>query len=200
MSAVTTTTRGTRKLSTPSSTIARWGVAALAATFLTILTACSGKSDAGPLFVGEDLGRTESGGAWDTGTTISFGAPKIRNPTDNPILVKDITLRPVEKNPGVSVTAVYVINLTGISETSGLAVGFPPANQANHVFVPAAGATLQPNTWYQVLFVVRIDKDGEWVFPSFDISYEANRRGYKANAPDGLRLCAPKGSPCGKAP
>lgn len=152
----------------------------------------------GPLDVGEDQGSSESGGSWDPGTVISFGAPKIRNPTDAPVVIKAITLKPNSKSPGVTVTAVYVVDMSGVSETSGLAIGFPPANQAHHTFVPAVGATLKPNSWYQILFVVRIDKPGEWAFPSFDLEYETDGRRYRATVHDGLRLCAPKGIACGR--
>lgn len=151
----------------------------------------------GPLFTGEESSRTESGGSWETGTVISFGAPKIRNPTSNTILIRKVSLTPETSKPGATVTAIYVVDLTGIGETTGLGVGFPPSNQAQHTFMPATGATLKPNTWYQVMFVVHLDRDGEWTFPSFEITYEAGDRRYKATVHDGLRLCAPKNMPCG---
>ncbi|MDI1460188.1 hypothetical protein QEZ54_04330 [Catellatospora sp. KI3] len=141
-------------------------------------------------------GRGLSGGSRDPGTVISFGASKVRNPTDEPLTVTGISLRGSNTQDGVTVTDVYVLDLTGITDTAGLANGFPPPSQATDPFVPAEGAVLSPNTWYQILFVIHVEKPGIWTFSDVEISYEANGEKFVATAPDGLRICAPRTVDC----
>ncbi len=175
-------------------TLVRTVAAALAAATLLLAGACTSPSTDGPLMVGEN--KAISGGSWDVGTTISFGAPKVRNPTDATMTVSKITPRLADKDSGLKITAIYIVDLSNPHETSGLAIGFPPANQSSDTFVPAEGATLGANRWFQVLFVAHVDKLGKWAMPSFDVTYTANGKKYVATVWDGLQLCAPSGVLC----
>jgi hypothetical protein len=60
----------------------------------------------------------------------------------------------------------------GFPPDSPLRQADPPTIQADHKFVPAVGAALKPNTTYQLMLVVRIQKASRWTFPSYDLVYE----------------------------
>ncbi|MDI1459712.1 hypothetical protein QEZ54_01905 [Catellatospora sp. KI3] len=164
--------------------------AALAAVILWI-AGCQMLATDGPLMTGQD--RTTSYGSWDVGSVLSFGSSKIRNPTDSPIRLVDVIADPPD---GLVVKAIYVVDLTDVQETSGLATGFPPPNQAGDTFTPVDGATLRANTWYQVMFMVEVVKQGRWTMPSYDLVYETEGREYRATAPHGLRVCSPQPTDC----
>jgi hypothetical protein len=67
-------------LFTPTKKVIGWGVVAAAITLLAAAGLLAYRTlplGTGPLFTGDSVTRTESGGAWNTGTLVSFGAPKI---------------------------------------------------------------------------------------------------------------------------
>ncbi len=165
------------------------------AALLFIPAGCSEAiGDDGPLFVGD--GHAVSAGSRDVGAIVSFGSPKVRNPTDDQMKVVDAVLKSEQGNPGVTVTDVYVLKLTGLNGTVMIGDGFPPVQQANHPFIPAKGAILEANSWYQIMFVMKVDTAGTWLFPEVELTYEADGETYTVTVPDGLRLCAPRTTDC----
>lgn len=172
---------------------------AVVVALLVAATACgNGVGRAGPLNLGP-VG-SEAGGTRDVGAVISFGVSLLKHEGNEDALITKVSLNSEQEAPGVTVTAVYVVDITGAHEISALADEFPPANEASLTFVPAEGATLVPGQTYQMMFVLRVDRPGEWFFPSYDLEYEVMPLRYSDTGGTGLRICAPAGVACGTMP
>lgn len=164
-------------------------------TGVIIATSGCSSSTGEPLDVGP--GGTFVSIARPVGTQVVFGVTIIKNNSADPIRITEVSFVSDQKHSGATVVESWVWNLTGVSTAVGIGEApFPPPQTSRDAYQLAKGATIEPFEPYQLVVVVRIDKDGAWHWPRYEVRYEAGSRKLESEGTNALMVCAPLNSEC----
>ena len=109
----------------------------------------------------------------DAGERVVFGATTIRNDGDTAATLTAGSLGGAGTvADGAAVSTVRVVDLSaGPRDLVGAAVW--PFEDYRRRSVPLQGFSLQPGTEAELLFVVTVDRTGQWYWPTTSVRYEA---------------------------
>lgn len=163
---------------------------------LLLLPALAGCSESlptdGPVqFDGADLDQWSFSHA-NKGDQVVFGALTITNHGDKPASFKEARLTgPDGKvvDDGATVSEVRVRELDDGQDLVG--AGDWPYEDFAEESVELSDFTLQPDETAELLFIVTVEKVGNWFWPNTELTYSIGDDEWEAKAKTGVLICPP---------
>ena len=156
-----------------------------------VLSGCSESlPTSGPVqFEGADLDQWSYVRA-DKGDTVVFGALLVRNDGKKTASLAEARLTgPGEKvyDEGATISEVKVRDVSGGQELVG-AAQWPFEHYADDA-VDLDGFELKPGGSAELLFIVKVDEEGHWFWPTSELTYSVDGDKWEAKASTGFLIC-----------
>lgn len=134
------------------------------------------------------------------GQQVVFGAATIVNPSNSSATIKAARLVGDVVPATADVTAIRVVDLGKAPGTGDLlgASRWPARGWSQwwEKAAPVEGAELAAGNAAELIFVVDVNKTGDWLWPQTAIDYEVNGQPYTAVTDFGFQVCPPAPAEC----
>jgi hypothetical protein len=162
--------------------VARWAAVVL------LLAGCSWSDDGPVEFEGEGPSRSTAGIHADAGDRVVFGATMIRNTGDRTatLTAGDLT-GDGSMAGGARIVEVRARDLASGSDLVGAA--YWPFEDYEDRSVALNGFRLEAGAEAELLFVVQVEKTGQWYWPETAVRYDSEGQSYQEVLNVGFHIC-----------
>jgi hypothetical protein len=146
-------------------------------------------------------GETEVQAASVTATVdqlVVFGANVVRNRSDQPVVLDEAELTGEVGELGAHVVAVRVMDPADNGNDLVGAARWPFENY-RALSEPIDGYELGPRQLAAVLFIVKVERPGDWQWRTTQVEYTADGRRFRTRSGFGFMVCAPATRRCDPA-
>lgn len=122
------------------------------------------------------------------GEELASGDHLVKNQGDDIITLESAHL----SSEDLAADAPRVVKTWAMDNTPFTAgvVGTPDA-PIDDLLMPLVGFQVAPGAYAQVVFILDVEHKGRWQWEGFTVEYSYKGRHYRADLPNGIRICSP---------